>query len=463
MQNIYQRIKNVLQSHRKLISFGTIGVALVAGVLIMLFDNRTDEVDNAPPKPTFQNYLKPAGEIKVGSNRYVSACQVLNPDDVKSIFNSMGEDGYIREDYYDTSPTPTDTLDSGIETNCYYMGENDNNISLKTEQSFEALNTRNLRSIVYSFGEDKIADKIKLYEKATANSNDSGLKQFIATLKQSAEIYDKHRSYDSREQADLSNFVIPIDRGLFSFNLVQDNAVYKFDYTIKDAGEDEFNLSDQEIEARLKKSAKAIKVIQQRIADTHLDQSPTPTILGDTEKVGTTKVLEPCAILTAQLYQSVIGSPANDATTRMTVNPDITKERFATATGEPRYPYNQCRRDGGVGDIFKGSARVSTIVTLDLNYNPSSEGLQAKLDKGFKFNGNDKLLQTNADWAAHMNVDAEAGGYIKFRVGAYSGSIDIHRLTTQGFLGKQISTGGTEQQYLQLVNAVADYIKQQAK
>lgn len=454
MKLFIQKVIFKLKTDKRIAVGAAALVVLLLGVIAFLLLNRSNDTAQPPvkSKPTFTNYLKPASEIKVGDYRYVSPCQVLRLEDVNSIFGNIGGEGYVREDYYDATVAPLTKLDRDVETNCHYVYDDDRRVSLDVKQSFVPLRTDDLQFVLYALGDEKMEEKIKIYERATSNSGED-LKAFVATLKRSVDTYKQQETSRSDEPVDVTNLVFPVDRDLFSFNVVRDNVVYKLDFkSLKDT-DDEYKLSDQEIADRLAKSAKGIDLLKRRAADKRLDQSPAPTILGDTEMIGTTKVLESCAILTPQIYQAVIGSPANMQIGRRTASQDIVTERFAR-NGSPLYPDNECERQGRADP-------TTTSMQLELNFASTGQELQAVFDKGYKIDGNDKLLQTNAEWSAYFEL--KNGGYALFRTGAYSGTVTILNTTSAGFGSDIKQSHGTDQQYVQLINAIVDSIKQYTK
>lgn len=430
------------------------GVLLVlVGLMAMLFANMTEtkQQDQIADKPTFTNYLKPASEIKVGEFRYVSTCQLLKIEDIKSLFG-INDDTYITEDYYDANAAPIERFDRNIETNCRYdLG--DTEVSLDAEQSFEELDTTDPQQILYSLGDELMAEKIKLFEKAVSDTTDTDLKEFVSTLKNSVDTFNQETL---SEELDTSNFVVPVGRGLFSFNFIHDNVIYKLEYKIKTSSKDEFALSSQDIKDNLKKSRAALEMIMARANDGSLDQSPAPTILGDTEYVGTTKVIEPCALLTSQLYQTVMGSVANKEISRATVYNNIVKDRVAAGDGQPLSPSSSCERSGRIND-------TSSVIRLSMRHTKSADTLQAALNKGYKFDGNDKLLQTSADWSGYFNIDKPGQEICAFRVGPYSFVVDILNTTSAGLFDSVRQAGGTEQQCVQLINSIADSARQYSK
>lgn len=458
MQSFIQKLRSTFNQSRKLaLTVIGLGIVILIGLALILFNNKTDvqKQEQKPVKPTFTNYLKPASEIKVGQNRYVSTCQLLKIDDIATIFGGVEDDTYISEEYYDTSAVPMTRFDRNITTNCRYdLGERE--VAVEAEQSFEELDTSDLQTILYSLGDEKMAEKIALYERATAGTGDSKLKTFVTNLKKSADTFNSQRTSDVANSVDTNTLVVPVDRGLFSFNVIEDNIVYKLDYKVGDNDKDEFALSDQEIEKNLTKSYKALDLIKQRAADDALDQSPAPTILGDTEMVGNTKVIEPCALLTSQLYQSVVGSPANEEIGRNSVYYNIVKERVAPGDGLPLSPSSSCERNGRAGD-------TSSVIRFNMRHTRSADVLQAALDKGYKFDGNDKKLQTNADWAGYFNADKPRAEICAFRVGPYSMTVSILHTTSAGLFDSVRQATGTEQQCIQLINSISDSVKQYIK
>lgn len=453
-----QKAVQALKAHKALTIGTAAAIALFVIILVILISVLGKITSsNQPPvatKPTFTNYLKPTAEIKVGKYRYVSTCQVLPLDDVERIFGRLDGKTYISEDYFDTTPQPSRKFENSIETNCSYVG--DRQISLYAEQYYEGVRSDDLAFMLYPLGDEKMNEKVALYKKAISGTKDKKLQSFVAALEKSAKIYQDQREagLDSKK-VDTTNLVFPVTRGLFGFNIIKDNVVYRLEQPVTKDSDDEYKLPNKEIAKYLTISSNAIDLIKSRVSNRTLDQSPSPTILGDTDKSGESKILEACALLTPQLYQSVIGSPANTAISRSSVYKDTRTLRLG-GDGKPLSPTNTCERNGRAND-------TSTSLRLDMRYAKSAKELAAAQAKGFKVDSNDKIIQTNADWAGLFSLNSPTGPIVVFRIGSYSGSVSILHTSSAGLLDDITQTGGTEQQYTQLINSVVDSIKNYTK
>lgn len=456
MKPFAQKVLQVLKTHKILaVSLLVVAVLLIvtAAVLVAVL-SKTSEKPPVDTKPTFTNYLKPAAEIKVGKYRYISACQVLPLDDVERVFGRLNGKTYISEDYFDATPEPVDELNRRIETSCRYIGERE--ISLYAEQYYEGVRTDDLTFMLYPLGNDKMDEKIALYKRAISGTKDKDLQAFVAALEKSTKIYQEQQEtgFDSKK-VDTRNLVFPISRDMFGFNIIVNNVVYRLEQPITKDSDDEYKLPSKEIARYLKVSSKAINLIKSHANNRKLDQSPTPTIPGDTNKSGESTILEACALLTSQLYQSVTDSPANMASGRTTVYKDTHTLRLG-GDGKPLSPSNSCERNGRAND-------TSTSLRLDMRYTKSAKELAADQAKSFKVDANDKIVQTNADWAGLFGVDRSTGPIVVFRVGSYSGTISILHTSSAGLFADITQTGGTEQQYIQLINSITDSIKNYTK
>ncbi len=459
MQSFIQKIILTVKSN-KLLSVAILGsvVIVIVGITVLaslLSTQQTSPKPQVSQEPRFTNYLKPTSQIKVGKYRYVSACQLLTPDDVRSIYGSLGDNTSIFEDFLDSTPQKGET--KSTDTNCRYVG--DREVALFADQYFDSINTDNLGNTLYTLGDKRLDEKVALYKKAVSSTNDKKLKEFVSTLEQSAKVYKTALDFSSTEQnkkVDMNKLVFPVDRSLFNFNIIKNNVVYRLEQPVKTDSDDEYKLSNKEIVDHLQTSRKALDLIKSRAGDRNLDQSPAPTIIGDTDKYGDTKILEPCALLTAQMYKTIAGSPENDTMSRMTVDSNTDKQRVVV-DGRPSSPSNSCDRDG---TVVSGNSRFSTTVSLSLRYYRTAQDLQTAMSKEIeKLESNDRLLQTNADWAGLLDVDSSNGPTCVFRVGGYSGSLSITHIASQGFLGEQTLTGGTDEQYVQLINTITNSIK----
>lgn len=457
MQQLIRSIASRVPTSRKALLLGLAGLITIGAIGYAVFDSQ-QSTNNSPKssRPTFPNYLKPNAELKVGDKRYVSAYQVLTLETVEEIYGEMGAEATVVEEFYDSNSTPTSSFNRTIETSCRYSGSPV--VVLFTEQYFDSedLDPTVLESALYPIGDNKLDEKIRLYEEAIKSSDDKSLKEFVDALKKSAQVYSAQTESRDLDAAaiDTRDFVLPVDRGLFAFNVVHGTVVYRLNVEVKEDPDDEYKLSHDEIRTHLKKAQEALQNISSNATNGSLDQSPAPTILGNTNRHGDSTILEPRALLTKPVYESVIGISQNEAVRRQTVVKDISKEKL-DGSKTPMLPNNTCERKGRSGD-------TATSVNFELKYGKFTEDVNRRIEKGFKIDGKDKIVQSDADWMGIFVLnDAATSEYAVFRIGSYYGTVSILNTSSKGLSEPISQKGGTEQQYTQFVNAITAAIKKQ--
>lgn len=439
-----------------------LALAIVLGLILLvvggvLLAQNDKQVTNTNPgtdnKTVFKNWLEPKNEIKVGENRYISICKVLPVQTViDTMYRGQPPDNFmVMEEYYDVSPV--EEKFKRPETSCSYGDI----AKLDADQYFNAADTKFISNVVYSLGDQYMDAKVAAYKKVAESSNDETLKKFVAQIDASTKTFNEKKdslSTASVANIDTSSLIIPIGNSAVEFNFFYNNVVYKLALTTNLSASKVAEAPSGEIATQLLQAKQLIDEVYKNSKNTTLDQSPAPTIIGKTAKVGETYILEPCAVLNSQIVESVLGVTSQPAKIlRASTLYNLDKQTNSKA-GYAIYPSNDCER------TVVSSNGTKTTIKLDIEHAPNASALDKKLAdaKYTELDADDTKLQTSADFAAEYVVGTVRPFY-QFRVGNYWMYMTIS--TIEPTSGKQ--GVGTRDQHVTTINKIVESIKSNSK
>ncbi len=423
LESIKQKFTAIPKDQKRFIGAALVLViASVVGLSLLPKDTRNDQSPTAldsqnSNRSEFPEYLNPTSEIKVGDQRYVSACRVLDLGTVKSIYGDLNDKDFISEEYIDVS-VGNDTLP--YEFSCTY-GEL---LKLDTSQFSDPNKVKNLTRSIPSVGASNMDKKVSDFEKAANSSNDQSIKEFVTKLKSGAALYNQQRSSgrafagEADSQLKLDGMVFPSTQSAYGFSVAQNNVMYTVTID-KESYTESIGASEEVMRENLMKMMKASSAIVKNASNTSLTQAPAPTTIGSNDKNQDTKVLESCAIFNAAVFKNATGKDQNGIIDRVTVPVKFVKE--STKSGSKQaLPRNSCQRSYGQD----GAQSTSTQnMRLDLNIGESEAAVTKVIEDGYKLDADDAMLQTSADWAAELKVSNQV--LYVFRTGSYIGIVDI--------------------------------------
>jgi hypothetical protein len=430
---------------------------VVGGMLLMRSDEKNNGIGDAGAggQTSFRNWLEPTSEIKIGDNRYESTCQVLPVSTViEAMYDGKPPANFaVGEEYYDGSPAQVQFTKP--QTQCQYGDA----VNLSAEHYYEAADTKILASAIYSRGDEYIESKVAAYKKAVESSGDESLKSFVAQIESSSQTFLKYKDeYSRKATADLdtSTLIIPIGTNAVEFNLFADNIIYQLTLPSKLRASAIAEAPAEQLLTQLKQAKKLTDAIRENSNNPKLSQSPAPTVLGDRAKLGDTYILEPCAVLSPQIMQSITGANQANLIERRSVVYDLS-EPVTARSGYAVFPSNDCTRNVS---LPQGDKTVKTIVKLDIEHAPDAAALDKKLTdaKFTALDADDTKLQTAADFAAEYVVGSVQPFY-QFRTGNYWMYLTISTIEpVSGVQGQ-----GTREQHIAAINLLVESIKANAK
>lgn len=417
--------------------------ALTASILVLLRGNETSNNQNNTEQSTkFKNWLAPQKEIKVGQYRYVSPCQVFTLDDAKN-FNGLAEDTFVSEDYADTD-FAGDATNKSLQTSCRYNIKNDTyrSITIDAEQYIDINDAKKLSRTVLERPEELQQSVDAL---ASVSQGNESAKKLHQRLKESASKYKEYYNFefDPQKLSQISVDGIVLPGNGKKFFVFKDNIAYTVTLETEDVNKDIDSAAFEDY-------AQAIEIIEKNASNTSLDQSPVATILGDSDKVASTKIMEPCSILTGSIYQQLAGGPHVGIVERITVTKDA--EKISSRT-DANLVANFCERSRRVQE---GGQNITTRIGLTLRYARTEEAALNWLKGG----EGTTPLQTTADQSYILNPRfASEPPVFYFRVGKYIGNVSFEETRSTTLSAPIATTDVSNERYVQAINLLVAELK----
>ncbi len=300
------------------------------------------------------------------------------------------------------------------------------------------------------------------YKQAVGNSGNADVKRLLGRFEKSTATYKKYAGVydlDKLKTLKTDGLLVPGDD---AFWLYHGNGVYVFKFALQSRGH---KLSQSEIVTELSRLMHVVDTAEANLANKNLSQSPAPTFLGKSNKVGQTYVLEPCTVLSPAVFSKIAGHEQNDFTFRTSVFYDLTKDHFKDDKSVI-IPSNNCERRYERYNDPAADPTTSTNVSIPfyLQYFKSARAAQDYLTKNFPLSPGDTQLQTKADWAAEQFYPGDSTTrYYPFRVGPYVGRVSINTLVSaSNDLDAPISQGQAgREQYISAINELVTSLKAQ--
>jgi len=444
------------QPGRSWLGYIVAGLLLVVVAIIVLIvktgsNDKISTVDR-PTKPTFTNPLTPTSELKVGNARYISPCQALTLSDVTRIYSTTNDSSYVNEDALAVS-VPVSDHESRYDTGCTYHLAHAT-VTLRADQYSDPKVGKRVSTLFLDYS-DKYQGTIDGMKKAVAGSSTQDAKDLVTTIEKSYAKYSQFKSQYDDEALAKQNFdgmVLPdlLGEGV---QMLQGNTLYTLSYGSKDIKDPRTS------PAALDKLARGLKLVTKNIKNPHLDQSPINPILGSSNRIGTTKVLEPCAVLTTDMFKSLTGTDENGLMRRATLPYNIMKSRFDDKVHKTIVMSNDCERNR---DDDSGTTAVSNN-KVELQLYQAANEAQAKqyvIDYADDPSAPPTPLQTDADEANVYGNSLQSDNLLYlFRVGPYIGLLSIETSGSQSLADDVHFNYASQDQYVQAINALTAQIK----
>lgn len=426
-------------------------LVLIIGIGFALGDDQSNGSPTQKPKTAQEKYadlLKPASTLQVGDQRYVSPCQVLTPKLVDEATDGFDDDTYVQENTYDTSRGFNEQSQS---LTCNYFGLNDFAYaeSTRLDVVYNATKTSFAAPVAVEIIYNPRFDVLK----NAANTPESRelIKKIEASVKTVKDV--TYRYQDIQNSDDLVLYDDLSGELWFPVGSTE----YRLTFGNKLRTTSQANLAD--LSENLDTAASLLKEVQKNARNTSLSQTPINTLLGNRDKIGSTTILEPCRLLSADMAVKITGAQADQSiVTRQTLpyRPFVNEEE--TKLEDYDLPTSECLRNYTTRyEQAQGVGRASSTnkkVMLELSFAPSS----VFADNWVKANyPDDPTLQTDAEWAAAIPVNNNPGRFnYRFRVGPYLANAYILNQESNPIR----DTYGNTEEHIKLINDIVAAIKQ---
>jgi hypothetical protein len=407
--------------------------------------------NNAQAEKQFTNYLKPTSEIKLGNYRYISPCQVFPLDEVSKIYGGPSDTTRVIEQYLDTSRAVTDdplnTSYNSPDLTCGYELAKNNTVYLYTEQYSDPEQAVTIGKILIS--ENTLNETIDaLKTKAKGNKDAEALVKQMEKSRDGYLKYYKEYDRDILKKQNFDGYILP-KYAASSLVMNYKNVTYNVEprnvRKLTDA-----SASD------LAKYYKAFELIKKNASNKNLSQSPAPTILGDNDKIGSTKIVEACDILSKSVFKEITGQDDNQIIRRTSLPVEVNDDITSRTKGTNLY-FNSCDRTYEMNDL-------QTSVSVTIRQAKSAAEAQEYV-KNYDQTPEPPAtpLQTSGDEAySYPNPFNPSGGTPLYlvRTGPYVISITYNlQDSTAGLSGDIIQSEGSQEQVVKAMNILIDRIK----
>jgi hypothetical protein len=332
--------------------------------------------ETTPPSGTTDPAPEEADRITLGDTDYVNPCRLLTGDDVARLFGDLGDDGYVTQEYLDSSMSTgqfhreTDSLTGAVSTSCDYAYGDADVTSLKVQVDSYRTPKRaaaEWASIAY-LGTGKESKKL------AKDSYDGGF-GFVVQL---ARENERNMGGDPVAGARKSLLYVA---GRQSFVAYGSNVVVTLHYGPAINVFVDSPLSAAEYRSQAPKMVKAAAVVQRRLAQPDLDQTSLPPYLDDeTSYADGVPYLDACALLDAEVYESLLGETPDPVATSTSLPADPAARRRRNDTLLGQTGSNSCERRTYRKDPRAISGR-SWSANLEIRYAPATEDAPELLEQ----------------------------------------------------------------------------------
>lgn len=399
-----------------------------------------------------RDWLMPPRTLRIGQHRYVSACQLLTAADLEERVLSLPDTFQVVEEYLDRSlphrQFAADEIRIGAPTSCEYLfdwydrpfvglevvhGVSADGIGLELPRAGEA--RRELAAMRRVVGEQPDESTAGLV--ARMSEGLQRLRRAEAPLRKAEGLVT---AYD------------PVADG-FGVLTIRGPLVVKLYY-----GTPGKPMGDSERAIAVGDLAHYLDRVLERLGDPDLPQSPAPTVLGESRRLGSTPLIEACHVLDDGAFEVALGVPPNGTVRRQTYprTPVLTARSACTRS----YGASQVRR----GRILPAARSLGdggyATASLELVAYPDRKALMADWRKlRSDPTGVTRVVRTGADGAFVSRVLDGAPPLAFFRVGPYSAVASLDLVQVRGFLGDQVTLPQRDAQLVRLVNRVSARIR----
>ncbi|MGN0062931.1 MAG: hypothetical protein ACI379_01715, partial [Nocardioides sp.] len=331
-----------------------------------------DEGDEPVADWPGDEWFEGTGRLKVGPNRMVNPCRVLPLSVVEEIYGEFPDDRYVREETGHRNVSAHGVSTGSYDTSCLY----EDVVALNASQTTDRQAESRVFGDVFLLPEE-VKPRLKRFRKAADAVDLPEVTELVDALEESGKAYLRYRrTYDGAvlEQLDPSTAVFPSGFGMFEFTLVEGTVTYDLDMWVPSGSEETF--TPEETGILLQRVAQTVAAVRERAADPEVTAAPVPTLMGDESGVGDTPFVEPCALLSPEVFEKVVGAAENKPASRYLLPKT---PRTYTAT-DSRASSASCERSRLWPSID------STTVSVDISYAPSQAVLRKSLNSVGKAN-----------------------------------------------------------------------------
>lgn len=388
----------------------------------------------------YPNYLEPNDTIQIGQYRYVSPCQVLPLDRIVSVYGQPKGDSVLYETYYDASASGRSSRD----TSCRYslrLGDVQNDVTLRASQ-YDDIDLFTIPGFVLGATLSDTTAQLEEYKTAARKTDSPAVTTLMSRMQDSIQKFRQtEKSYTEAAVSNFNNYLLP-NKGIGSAAGITykiNNVVYQLDIDTRGTG-------DSTISPRLlTQLARLTESMIENSKNAQLSQAPAPTIIGESDKLGSTRLLEVCDILRGTDVQAVLGTAPSGEVDRSGLDASSHIIDPRPENPDQIYPASStCRRISETGN--------RNVVELNLlTFNNAKNAIDHL--EGFFSGGKDEIRQIESSASiAYADRDTSEGRMYYFTQGPYLG---VFRVNDDGKLATGESGEATLEKILERIRTRA--------
>jgi hypothetical protein len=450
------RLKRSTLTRPPVILLGIVAILLIAGVFASVSNKNSPEPSQNRVSSFQRDFIPVTETINIGDSRFMSPCQVLPLRSVEKTLGDLGAQAFISEVSLD-EPT-TNFNSNSIRASCTYHSRGDtvSTLSLETTQ-YTTVNEAKKLNRIFLKSSDQLDQTINEYKQLANNAKDNTAAQKLVEKMQESK--NKYQQYENAildeelEPLKHNGMILP-DLFKSSYVILYNNVVYKLALSYKNSPD----VTAQQLADIYDLYSTIIKNADR----SSLSQRPAPTIIGDQNTVGKTKIIDSCTVLSPKIFQDLTGQAQNEPFERTTLPKNISKTRVNDKDGNSRVVAysNSCTRKSEAKGAEKDR---TTSIRLSLSHAKDVQDAKSWLARSSEGSSQPTQLQTTADEAILVAnpIKPSDGPFYFFRIGNYVGQITYDTMVSGGLSSPITFEPGSEEQVVATINAVSNKIKDQ--
>ena len=340
-------------------------------------EESTSAAPTTPAAEATENVLEPTEAVQVGEFRFVDACQALDVAAVEAIFGKMGPRGDFRARSRTALPEVESDEANGADSECHYdlVDKSNQMVKVQLDQYTTTKAARESWLSELAVANGKLRAQLKQLQEDLGERSDQGdagaakdAEEMLTGMQDDLAALERENEGLTVLQIDGTPVIFRPSRS--QFFAVQDNVMVQLNYTFgpRNVYAPARQISPRELPAAQRKIGKALVTIEGNRSDPDLSQAPVSSNPSGMDMLGETPILEPCELLTPELFAEVIGDGPYPGL-MMESGPRDPQQMLKSEYAAPT-----CQRHFDEED-----SEVSGTMTVTVHHTPSAEAARREM------------------------------------------------------------------------------------